>query len=496
MKMEARTVALDKVYKRRNRYDIPEWQRDEVWTAERKQLLIDSILRGWKLPKLYFAKTSDNPPEYDVVDGQQRLATIFEFRDGRLRLSAASATVFGGNTYDSLPESVNDAFDDYEIEYDEITEATDEDLQLFFQRLQEGMQLTSAEKLNSVSSNLTKFARELADHQFFKEKVAIRNTRKAYFDIVSKVAAIAVDSIDVGLRYEDLKAVFESQQNFSAKSNVALRLKETFVYINNAFPTTSKVLRNRSTIQSFITLAYLIVESGSAQGTEKKFHAFVEHFGSELARQVELGQDATDSDYLDFQRTLSANVRVGPKTRNEILIRKLLLFDSTWIEVLGSRAFTVGKMANDIDRLGREIADLITAKNEEYSSKHGGNLFKPTNRTTNALAKLRDPAASFEEYSRLVDNLYFVFREGVGQRLADNLPPSFEDVNLLRTGLQHDVDHGPDQSVAAKRRKIGQVFAKYAAGATSPATLAPARFPIVQATLLKALGEDLRKLAF
>ncbi|MFI6165277.1 DUF262 domain-containing protein [Nocardia sp. NPDC051052] len=96
MKMEARKMALDKIYKRRGRYDIPDWQRDEVWSLDHKQLLIDSILNGWKLPKFYFAKTSSDPDEFDVVDGQQRLATIWEFHEGGLRLSDASAAAFGG----------------------------------------------------------------------------------------------------------------------------------------------------------------------------------------------------------------------------------------------------------------------------------------------------------------------------------------------------------------------------------------------------------------
>jgi uncharacterized protein with ParB-like and HNH nuclease domain len=63
--------ALDKIYKRRDRYEIPDWQREDVWDQRKKQQLIDSILRGWKLPKFYFVKTSED--EYEVVDGQQRL---------------------------------------------------------------------------------------------------------------------------------------------------------------------------------------------------------------------------------------------------------------------------------------------------------------------------------------------------------------------------------------------------------------------------------------
>jgi hypothetical protein len=199
MKMEARKMALDKIYKRRNRYDIPDWQRGQVWSDDRKQLLIDSILRDWKLPKLYFAKTSDDPDEFDVVDGQQRLSAIFDFFGGELRLSGESAAYFGGATYEELGPIVTDRFDDFEIEYDEITEATDEELQLFFQRLQGGMNLTGAERLNSISGNLTVFCRSLAKHSFFKQKVSIRDTRMAYFDIASKAAAIEIEGLDVGI---------------------------------------------------------------------------------------------------------------------------------------------------------------------------------------------------------------------------------------------------------------------------------------------------------
>ena len=116
--------ALDKLYKRRDRYEIPDWQRQEVWGADKKRLLIDTILRGWKLPKFYFLKTNDDPEEFDVIDGQQRLTAIWDFMDGELKLTADQAATFGAADYEDLPEKVADGFDDYEIEFDEITEAT------------------------------------------------------------------------------------------------------------------------------------------------------------------------------------------------------------------------------------------------------------------------------------------------------------------------------------------------------------------------------------
>jgi Protein of unknown function DUF262 len=91
MEMTSQKRALDKIYKRRNRYEIPEWQREKVWGKSKKQKLIDSILRGWKLPKFYFLKTGSSPEEFEVLDGQQRLTTIFEFFDDQFSLAPESA---------------------------------------------------------------------------------------------------------------------------------------------------------------------------------------------------------------------------------------------------------------------------------------------------------------------------------------------------------------------------------------------------------------------
>ncbi|MFB8235173.1 DUF262 domain-containing protein [Kitasatospora purpeofusca] len=494
MKMEARKMALDKVYKRRGRYDIPDWQRDEVWPLDRKQLLIDSILNGWKLPKFYFSKTSSDPDEFDVVDGQQRLAAIWDFFEGEFRLSDTSAAAFGGYTYQELSDTTTDRFDDFEIEYDEITSATDDDIQEFFQRLQGGVALTAAEKLNAVNSGMTRFSRSLAKHAFFTDKLSIRDTRKAYFDIATKALAIEIEGFEMRLRYEDLKKLSESQANFSEDSNVARRLSSTLDYLNKVFEAKSPVLRNRSTIQSLISLTAMLVATGRAEGMESELHEFFEEFTVELARQNELGTKATDATYLEFQRTLSANVKSGPRDRHSILLRKLLLSNPRWVDIIGVQSPATTGVSVEVERLGKQVQNLIAKKNEEYAARNGSDLFKMTNRTATALGNIREAVGDFESYSSLIGDLYFLLREGPGQRLAGNVPPSFEDVNLLRTGLQHDVDHGKAGAVASKRVKIGEAFARYSGGETSPFTLAPERFSLVQAKLLQAIIADLTDL--
>ncbi|WP_394708360.1 DUF262 domain-containing protein [uncultured Desulfuromusa sp.] len=69
------------------RLDPPYQRMGGVWTKEKKQLLIDSILNDYDIPKIYFhlydrEKASESGYEHAVIDGRQRLETIWEFVDG------------------------------------------------------------------------------------------------------------------------------------------------------------------------------------------------------------------------------------------------------------------------------------------------------------------------------------------------------------------------------------------------------------------------------
>jgi len=452
MKIISKKIAIDKVYKRRNRYEIPDWQREEVWDISKKQSLIDSILRGWKLPKFYFQKSE----EFDVVDGQQRLLAIFEFFDNSFQLSHQSAKFFKGNYYKDLPPKISDNFDDFEIEYDEITDAGDEEIKEFFQRLQQGLPLTSSEKLNAVHSNLRDYCRKLSIHPFLKTKVAFSDKRYSHFDLVSKVATVEIEGVNTNLRFEDIKSVFESQKNFSEKSAVGERLKNTFDYLNSVFPPHSPELRNRSITQSIATIAARIIANGKGNGSEKTFYSFVKTFIERFLKQVELGVDATDEDYLLFQKSISANVRGGAKTRNDVFLRKMLRINPALAQLFEPTIINESGIKKDVKDLGALIAKHVETINKAYSAKNGVDLFKPTNKNMAAIRKIAIPISTYQEYKDFIGDLYFVFWEGTGGRLGNNKPISFKDINDLRTDLEHDIDHGKKKQISSKRKKYQQ----------------------------------------
>ena len=294
--------------------------------------------------------------------------------------------------------------------------------------------------------------------------------------------------------YDDIKLVFESQSNFSTTSAVAKRLRDALDFLAVAFPKATPLLKNRTVVQSVISLACRLVATGNAAGLEKKFAGFVQQFMNQLSRQVELGPSASDYDFIRFQKSINANVKAGPRTRQEILLRKAFMSDSSLADAFDPSALVESGLTGRVKELGEAIASQVSRLSSAYAANHGKDLFKPTNKTVPALSNMGKPIQDLAGYKALISGLYFVFRESTGQRLGGTLPISFSDVNSLRTDLQHDTDHGDKAKIKAKKTQAGSVFKKYS-GEASPDVLDPTRFVLVQANILSALELDLNNLA-
>jgi hypothetical protein len=185
----------------------PEYQRrGELWNKEKRQLLIDSILNDYDIPKMYFHELTEKQKkqqnikyDYAIIDGRQRLETIWSFIDGEFPLAEdfeylQNPEIKAGNlTYSELAKK----FPDLKIEFDSFplpiilvqTEDTDliEDM---FSRLNEAVPLNAAEKRNAIGGPMAKVIRELTKDHFFSKKVKISDKRYQHREIAARLIFI------------------------------------------------------------------------------------------------------------------------------------------------------------------------------------------------------------------------------------------------------------------------------------------------------------------
>lgn len=66
----------------------PPYQRRSVWTRKDKQYFLDTIFKKYPCPAVFLHKTQDDKGRatYHVVDGKQRLQTIFDFVSNKIPL--------------------------------------------------------------------------------------------------------------------------------------------------------------------------------------------------------------------------------------------------------------------------------------------------------------------------------------------------------------------------------------------------------------------------
>lgn len=150
-----------------------EYQRSpEVWKRPKKQRLIDSILRDFTIGMIFLRKEGDR---YEILDGQQRLRALFEFTGNfgkdKMFSTLSKTPGFGNKTYEDLKKDIVKwgDFNSFTVPTFLVEYMNDEDTASLFLRLQEGMPLNMAEKLNAMRGEIRNLIFKLSRHALLKK---------------------------------------------------------------------------------------------------------------------------------------------------------------------------------------------------------------------------------------------------------------------------------------------------------------------------------------
>ena len=316
------------VYADRDEIELePDYQRiGEIWNREKRQLLIDSVLNRFDIPKFYFHKF--RPPvrkggrtyRYAIVDGKQRLQATWDFIDGKFSTDddfeyLKDETVkAGGLTYNEIANKypkLKGKFDSKVL--DIVTIETDE-VQLIedlFSRLNEAMPLNAPEKRNALGGPLPEVIGATAEDVFFENCIPFADKRYRHRDLAAKFLYIDHKGDVVNTKKVDLdnfvkefrrknRGAAGKQRTESLIQDVRRRTEETLVSMVKVFKEKDPLLRQVGMITLYYHLFRLIGNRSIGPVTRDMLDVFEKE--RDANRKLAEADEQPDTTLLEFDK--------------------------------------------------------------------------------------------------------------------------------------------------------------------------------------------------
>jgi len=206
------SYTVEDVIKRMNKktlsFDFPIQRESGQWDKEQKSLFIDTIFNGYLVPEVYIIKegTDDFCP-MSVLDGKQRLTTIydyyndgfklskdldsitindFRFDDEKNRIDNIKTYEIANKSYSQLDDSLKEIFKSFKINAKLLAGYTDEQVEEQFYRLNNGSVFTKAQKATvKLGTELAGKIKEIEENDFFTNRACFTNSQKKRGEVTS-----------------------------------------------------------------------------------------------------------------------------------------------------------------------------------------------------------------------------------------------------------------------------------------------------------------------
>jgi hypothetical protein len=214
----------------------PPYQREFVYSVEKQQKVIESILRDWPLNVLYWMHRDDG--NFEMIDGQQRTLSICEFVDGNLPLHG------NADFFKNLQADIREKIMDYKLSV-YVCEGTDTERLEWFNVINiAGDKLTPQEILNA---NYTGTWLTDAKRWFSKSGAPAVQTGEK----LVKGSPIRQEILETALKWisardfgkQDIAAYMSTHQHDSDAQELWQYWQEVFAWVARVFPETRSLMK-------------------------------------------------------------------------------------------------------------------------------------------------------------------------------------------------------------------------------------------------------------
>lgn len=336
---------ISTVFGIRDRIDTnPDYQRPAVWTRAQKQLLIDTILRNYDIPKLYWRRTGRRPDTYEVVDGQQRLRALWEFCQGGFGLRKDADEVDGlaiaAINYADLPDELRIRFDTYPLDVVIVEDADEDEVREMFLRLQNGTSLKAQEKRNAYPGRMRDFIRNLVAHPFFS-LVGFANSRYTHDLVAAQFVCLELAGGPTNIKDADLNRMYEEYSAFAESSPEAKAVRRTLDLLQAVFFEKTPELTRYNAVSLYAMAAELLTSY-----VRSEFEPLVRDWflGFERMREAQEAKEAdtADPEWITYKEKISHSTdsEDSIRWRMDFMLKSFLLAHPGLRLKDGSRLFT------------------------------------------------------------------------------------------------------------------------------------------------------------
>jgi hypothetical protein len=238
----------------------PEYQRKgEIWNPQKRQLLIDSIINGYDIPKLYFHALDDSDDKFAVIDGKQRLQAIWGFMLSKFSLATDFIYLkepdlkMSGMSYQDLAKvhpRIRAKFDSFVLPVYCIRTDDLEVIEEMFTRLNEGSPLNAAEKRNALGGPIPPLIRKIAESKFFQKCISFGDSRYRYLDLACKLLFLEKNRRVTDTKKMHLDAFVKNQEIGDSPAQV----EEVLGWMSEHFTENDPLLKAAGTIPIYYLL--------------------------------------------------------------------------------------------------------------------------------------------------------------------------------------------------------------------------------------------------
>lgn len=279
----------------------PDFQRvGPVWSRPQKRHLIDTILRDMDIPKIYLRDVSGGEYDYEVIDGQQRLRAILDFCHEKFPTEAAEidGEEIPETYYGKLEGDLLHRVDAYNLSVVIIREATDDEVEDMFLRLQDGSPLNAQERRNAISGTVRDFAREMAKHAFFGH-CGFNDHRLAFAHVASQMMLLELGGGECNIKKPDLEKMYRGG-NFGESSVEAREVAKTLECLHKAFPDKTPELEKFNAVSMFLLFRYLRKHFAIA-GREEEIGKWFVDFETYRKEESGMPTDERENELVEYQ---------------------------------------------------------------------------------------------------------------------------------------------------------------------------------------------------